>query len=368
MSIRNGKIPLIPDIAGITKAVCETFAKDKKLHPIFELLQRNFITDSVSDPNIEFILSHIRSLMVVAGKDTVRGLSLEQLKEIDAAICAEIEQIVDKLHLDEKSPYHHLANWINSIPREHPISVFTTNYDLLIEQAFETTRTPFFDGFSGSRNAFFDLQAVEEDVIPNRWVRLWKLHGSINWFQSANGKISRSSFPPPNSVSRLIHPSHLKYDESRRMPFLVMIDRLRALLKQPTSLLVLSGYSFGDEHLNEVIIQGLQANPSSMAFALLYGDLENYEMAVSLASTQTNLTLLAFDKGVVGGIPAHWAEIEEGGQLPLSEKWLKNVSKDDESTKTARTELHLGDFAVFGEFLKVISGIREKISNEEEDE
>lgn len=356
MSIRDKGNPIIPDIAGITKAIYESFEDEPKLKTTLDNITAQFETDGILNPNVELILSHIRSLRLVAGKDTVRGLSGEQLEEIDKAICEHIEQVVDRSHLDEKSPYHHLVNWINSIDREHPIQVFTTNYDLLLEQALESTRTPFFDGFSGSKNAFFDLQAVEEDVIPTRWVRLWKLHGSINWFQIKNGKVVRSSVAPADSISRLIHPSHLKYDESRRMPFLVMIDRLRTFLKSPTSLLVLNGYSFGDEHLNEVIVQGLQANPSSMAFALLYGELDNYEAAIRLASTRTNLTLIAFDKGVVGGIKAAWSTGEQSGELPLSHKWLVNVPNTEDPKETDHTELRLGDFGVLGEFLKVLSG------------
>ena len=55
---------------------------------------------------------------------------------------------------------------------------------------------------------------------------------------------------------RVIHPSYMKYQESRRMPYLAMVDRLRAFLKQPTSTLILCGYSFRDEHVNEVYRDG----------------------------------------------------------------------------------------------------------------
>jgi hypothetical protein len=363
MSIREEGKPIIPDIAGITKAIHQSFEREPKLKKILDSIATQLNKDGIPDPNIELILGHIRSLRVVAGKETVRGLSAEQLDLIDKAICEHIEQIVAKVHFNENSPYHHFANWINSIERENAINVFTTNYDLLLEEALESTKTPFFDGFSGVKNAFFDLQAVEEDAIPKRWVRLWKLHGSINWFQGENGNVFRSTVAPSDSISRLIHPSHLKYDESRRMPFLVMIDRLRAFLKSPTSLLILNGYSFGDEHLNEVIVQGLQANPSSMAFAFLFGELENYEAAIRLASKRTNLTLVAFDGGVVGGIRANWSTSEQMGDLPLSDKWLVNVPKESDPKEIDHTELRFGDFDVLGEFLRVLSGINEPDSD-----
>jgi hypothetical protein len=42
------------------------------------------------------------------------------------------------------------------------------------------------------------------------------------------------------------------------MPYLAMLDRLRAFLKQPAGVLIIAGFSFGDDHLNEIIVQGLQ--------------------------------------------------------------------------------------------------------------
>ena len=46
--------------------------------------------------------------------------------------------------------------------------------------------------------------------------------------------------------SHLIYPSHLKYEQSRKMPYLAMIDQLNRFIRQPNSLLIVSGYSFND--------------------------------------------------------------------------------------------------------------------------
>src|SRR6185295_7037538 len=89
----------------------------------------------------------------------------------------------------------------------------------------------------------------------------------------------------------LIHPSHRKYDESRRMPYFVMIDRLRSFMRnsqKPVALVVI-GFSFSDEHLNEVIIESLKANPSAACFALQYGTLSDYPNAQKLARDNVNL-------------------------------------------------------------------------------
>ena len=155
---------------------------------------------------------------------------------------------------DRKTPYHDLAAWIGSIPRAYGVEVFTSNYDLLMEQALEECSVPYFDGFSGSDRTFFDTPSMEQDTIPSRWARLWKLHGSINWWRTLDGELQRKAEANEEDI-QMIHPSHLKYDQSRMMPYLAMQDRLRAFLGAGQSVLITCGYSFSDWHLNQAILQ-----------------------------------------------------------------------------------------------------------------
>ncbi len=75
------------------------------------------------------------------------------------------------------------------------MEIFTTNYDLLFEQALERTRVPFFDGFSGASEPFFDPSSVASNDLPARWTRLWKLHGSLGWAANARGEVVRWCAP-----------------------------------------------------------------------------------------------------------------------------------------------------------------------------
>ena len=72
--------------------------------------------------------------------------------------------------------------------------------------------------------------------------------------------------------SHLIYPSHLKYEQSRKMPYLALIDHLSDFLKKDPALLITCGYSFNDEHLNSSLLNALKSNPSSTIIALLFGD------------------------------------------------------------------------------------------------
>ena len=141
------------------------------------------------------------------------------------------------------------------------------------------------------------------------------------------------------------------------MPYLAMIDRLRAFFKQPTATLVLCGYSFRDEHLNEVILQGLQGTQTAIAFALLYLGIGSYPQAAKLARQRSNLSLLAKDGAVISSRDAQWPEKDAESISTDTIKWVNWIPVD--STKAdgkRKAEFQLGDFAAFGQFVHELVG------------
>jgi hypothetical protein len=361
MAVRINKAgrdePLIPDIAGMTKCVRDALdASTSK--DLFNHICSHFVADGRSTPDVESLLSHIRSLKQVAGSDMVRGCTADQLELLDTEICNVVASCADQRLPGKATPYHRLAAWVGAIQRTFSVEMFTTNYDLLMEQALEENRVPYFDGFVGTFRTFFDLQAIEDDVLPNRWARLWKIHGSLNWYEAKDGGIQRGKV---DGQRRIIYPSHLKYDESRRMPYLAMLDRLKAFLKQPTAILVMSGCSFSDRHLNEVVIQGLQGNATATAFALLHGSLSKYPVVADVAKTRSNLNLLAEDGAVIGTKQAQWTSEKDANNCPVDTTAVSWIAHPDPAKKTLRnSNFLLGDFARFGTFLEELIGEKER--------
>lgn len=347
--------PLIPDIAGVTAVVFSELPKSALKHP-FEIALSHFAKDSLPSPNIEEFLSHLRSLRKVAGKDSVRGLSAIELGEMDNAVCEILVGIAGRDLPRPGTPYHNLAAWIGAVERAAPVEVFTTNYDLLIEEALESNRVPYFDGFVGSRSTFLDLQSMEDGKLPPRWNRVWKIHGSVNWYEADGGNIHRGPQVggAPAGRRRVIYPSHLKYDESRRMPYLCMIDRLRHFFKNPAAVLISCGFSFGDQHLNEVVVQGLQGNPGAMVFALLYSDLNRYPQITPLAENRINLNVLARDKGMIGTRAALWTQGRDANSCAdtAAVKWVT----DPANATVKNAQFSLGDFGSFALFAKELIG------------
>lgn len=325
--------PLIRDVAGLTDDLVASLAGSAHA-AVHKSVVDHLIEDGVAKPNIEAILSHVRAMSRIAGKKDLHGHNRDAIDKLEVAICEFIAKAVDQILPEKGTAFHQLGRWLRSQRRQEAIEIFTTNYDLLIEQGLESQKAPYFDGFIGNRQPFLDIAAIEQDQLPARWTRVWKLHGSINWqFERGAGVIRRIGGSAGGAA--LIHPSHLKYEQSRRMPYLIMIDRLRSFLKKPSAVLVVSGYSFGDDHINECLIEGLRSNPSAVVFGLLFGNLDTYQHAHDFTTTATNLKLLARDAAIVGGRKALWKKSDPGASA---------------------VEFQHGNFAAFGDLLGELAG------------
>jgi hypothetical protein len=158
-------MPLIQDVAGLTKVIDGKLKGPPGTLSTWDKVVAVVKGDGRDSTNIELLLSTIRLLSSVAGNGTVRDLQADELRALDESICGVISKEVDVSLPAPDTPYHNLAVWARSIVREQPVHLFTTNYDLLLEQALEESAAPYFDGFIGAKRAFFDLGAVEDDAL-----------------------------------------------------------------------------------------------------------------------------------------------------------------------------------------------------------
>jgi len=352
----TGTKPLIPDIRGLTDLVNSSLSESEEHKASYSTLLNRFNGGTPASPTIEDILSHIRALRDVVREGNIEGLNKTVLSRLDAEICTITTKVVGVDLPKSNTPYHQLATWISGIQRTHPIEVFTPNYDLLVEQALEALKVPYFDGFVGSKQAFFDLTSMESDALPPRWARLWKVHGSVNWWRQRidntddEFEVVRTDCPSTDG-RQMIYPSHLKYDQSRRLPYLAMLDRLRDFLVRGQAVLVTNGYSFGDQHLNEVIFHGLRSNPTAICFGLLYGARSAYADALLKARKHPNLSLLADDGAVLGTVERDWRADQQTGHALHGISVAKDDASEADAAAVKNCKFLLGDFKHFGDFL-----------------
>lgn len=327
---------LIPTIAGLTERVLDEVAdSDGALAAVR--------SDLSSRSNIEHVLSRVRSLSILIGSQTVHGKTAEQFREIAERICDSVGRHAAVRLPAEPNAFFELAAWIGGTERAHPVEVFTTNYDLLIEEALERAEIPFFDGFTGTHEPFFDPASIARNDLPSRWARVWKLHGSIGWGES-HGKIVRSG---GRQATSLIYPDHLKYDRIQKLPFTALFDRLRVFLLQPDTLLISSGFSYGDAHISAVIDECLSANPAAAVFAFQFDRLADAIDACRIASKRTNMSVYARDGAQINTIRAPWRVGE-----PPARDWAS--IRESYWTNGDESAFVLGDFVHFCRFISLI--------------
>jgi hypothetical protein len=297
MKKQDGSYPLIPAVAELTKLVLG--ALEKKYSAQIAALK---IELSPKD-DIETFLSRVRALANVIGPAQIHGLNGKGYEEFGDDICSEIAKVVMVSLPDAGSAYSDLVTWIVGTMRDHPIEIFTTNYDLLMEEALERARAPYFDGFTGGRDPFFDPVTVASNDLPARWTRLWKLHGSLGWCTNEKHEIIRSG---KDSARHLVFPEHLKYEQTQKAPYSALLDRLRAFLATPDTLLISSGFSFADAHISARIDEGLSGNASASVFAFQYQSIENETFARELGRRLPNFSVYARNSAIVNGTEGRW--------------------------------------------------------------
>lgn len=293
--------------------------------------------------NIEAILSRVRLLQQAIGKTKVLGLDSEGFAALGKAVCERIGEVVGASLPPQPNAYTELVSWITGTARTHPVEVFTTNYDLLFEEAFERAKSPYFDGFSGGNAPFFDSVSVASDDLPARWTKLWKLHGSLGWSLEGEAVVRGRG----KTASELVYPDHLKYDLTQKQPYSALFERLKRFLLTPDSLLLAVGFSFRDAHICAVLDESLAMNANTAVLAFQYQTLEKEQAAIRLANARPNLSVYAADGAVIGGVQGKWRP----GELPKNwgsirqSFWAPRAPHGDNEPVFL-----LGDFSAFCRF------------------
>jgi hypothetical protein len=351
---KRGYDPLVPAVKRMTELCKSAVAAISEPHAAaWEMLVSECESLGESS-NIEAILGRLRLKLDAAGPaEMTLGLTGQQLIELETAIRGKIADLAspDESRIPTSTPHDQFARWIKQARRQHAIEIFTTNYDVLIERSLELARVPFFDGFIGSYKPYFSPDAIDVDnSLPGRkWTRLWKLHGSTNW-SLENNIATRQSVV---GMGDMILPSHRKYDESRKMPYLALMDRLTTCVSADGMILVTAGYSWNDQHINSTILTALDSHSGNAVVALSYAELDTLPELVQLAEARSNFILIAPSEGILGGKRGSWALTKpiSGATASFLDLFFDSDAVPGDSTAVIPGKMRLGDFNVFSDFL-----------------
>lgn len=238
-----------------------------------ELLEKKF--DKVNQEYLYYLNNK-------ADKETANEIK----KYLEMALKVFIEKYVPFPieYVKEKLSSHEL--FINKIiSRKETLNrprIFTLNYDLAFENACEKIGVSYNNGFRGVHMRKFDPDTFHNETYIKQettergkriatYLNIYKLHGSISWQYSESiddlynlkeiqisDTLKKENF---EFSSLMIYPIQTKKSYSLDLPYSEIFRNFSKCLTESQNTLVIIGYSFLDEHINDIIRTGLY-NPN----------------------------------------------------------------------------------------------------------
>lgn len=140
------------------------------------------------------------------------------------------------------------------------INIVTPNYDRVAEYASDVADCIHATGFVPGvirRREGADTILVRKGSHPARTVRIWKVHGSLDWFQDTNGTVVSlplSKQLPDEFLPLIVTPGVSKYERTHDEPFRSAIQGADAALGRASAFLCV-GYGFRDTHIQPKLVE-----------------------------------------------------------------------------------------------------------------
>jgi len=287
----GASVPAIPLMGATFERMKKAGNKDERVKSLKEMVEKyaqscNVLENEVN--NIEDFLSWLECYLTVNPQDTHAKTARDYvLEEFRQSVCLDYST-------DELAVTNVLANYLDFVqglgfsrqilaqsksPMFDIVNLFTTNYDFFHEIALTESGYQYSDGFTNGIESRFSTREFHQRPIDledrfrehlqpvNPFFRLFKLHGSLNWIGKNNNvkRLPQSVVELPQSVVEkvvqgedlLIMPTSSKYAVTQGSPFSDMFREFFNALSTPNSILITSGFSFGDQHISELIRQAL---------------------------------------------------------------------------------------------------------------
>ena len=292
--------------------------------------------------DLEGLISQLDKIRAVRDGLGVLDRSTEQDLLEDLKIADELRGYLDAylIEICERFSRSKVADKLSKFVEfcdSHDATVFSTNYDRLIETACDAIAVPCIDGFEQNSNR--PESAWLGELNQSNGVKLLKLHGSVNWYrEESSGKIFRleKGYSLPSHEYRLTHG-----DRALR-PLMIIPTLEKVVLQNPyatlltefsdalreTKVLIVIGSSMRDKHIRNTIgtrstgLEIILVNPHPESYSAAFGD-----------GTNVHLLPIGMEQFIDVGLPMlvdalgrHSTE-EEGEVGRMSEGYVVEVAQ-----------------------------------------
>lgn len=245
-------------------------------------------------------------------KEVIRTLKSEFLKTIPALDDDKYKdnETINTYNKFYQSVFKHRTELSNKI------NIVTTNYDLFNEYSLESNRIVYSTGFENNLYRNFNVNSFKQRVVDdtNRYKDVWqptskeanllKIHGSINWTSDESGQLIQKDLFKQSDEEIIIYPTMLKHRQTAQAPYSELFREFANVLQVPNTVLIVMGYGFPDEHINNIISQNLKHQDFSL---IVFGDKleDNMKKFFDEFKTQDGFHLIGGDTSC-DGVKAHY--------------------------------------------------------------
>ncbi|EJG87914.1 SIR2 family protein [Streptococcus infantis] len=315
-SLKEDESKKVDDLLKEVKSSNDTIANFlKDLSKEHQDLIEKHIYKSFSD--IESLLNWLQS-----------GLSFQpnnkNLKEVISTLKSEFLKTIPVLD-DDKYKDSETINTYNKFYQSvfkyrtelsNKINIVTTNYDLFNEYSLESNRIVYSTGFENNLYRNFNVNSFKQRIVDdtNRYKDVWqptskeanllKIHGSINWTSDESGQLIQKDFFKQSDEEIIIYPTMLKHRQTAQAPYSELFREFANVLQVPNTVLIVMGYGFPDEHINNIISQNLKHQDFTL---IVFGNKseDNMKKFFDEFKTQDGFHLIGGDTSC-DGVKAHY--------------------------------------------------------------
>lgn len=292
-----------PLVAGLTKEVVGALPPDERsaMDEVLAVTDLMYDADS-GTPNIEEISDLVIEHHTNSQLEKFRLLK-EKIRELvrDAILGVEKPDMSNQVAFFERLK-------ARAFDRATNVWIFTTNYDLLLEDACAEVGVKIVNGFIGATTRSFserEFSLVSGAISGSTFspesaltVRLIKLHGSVSWYRRGDRVFEAAPSAIDEQDARcMVLPRRTKVIETMSHPYDRLFHVSNSILGGKCKHLISSGFSFGDSHINDTLV-----TPKIASGAISFTNFCELEpMGISSSRNRPNVLHVCRDQKVVGG-------------------------------------------------------------------
>lgn len=274
-TINKGENPFEP----IIKELKEITPQNDHIKQLIKFFESDILLEKKFDKINQEYLYYLNNKEDVESATEIKSYLDKALKIfVEKYVPFPIEYVSENLGIHEL--------FINKIiSRKETLSrpkIFTPNYDLAFENSCEKIGVSYNNGFRGVHMRKFDPDTFHNETYIKQdsadkgkriatYLNIYKLHGSISWqyADSINDLYNLKEIQISDTTQKedfafdslMIYPIQTKKSYSLDLPYSELFRNFSKCLTESQNTLVIIGYSFLDEHINDIIRTGLY-NPN----------------------------------------------------------------------------------------------------------